>query len=142
MAEYNVALSSNFKVEIEGVDYGNFTSVTGIGGSSEITEDVGGMDKAGRKIPGKVKYDTVTITRNCDPADKVLRDWWKTVEDGNPEKKSVSVVFIARDGTTEVSRRDLHQCVPCGYHLSDLDSQNTNSLTESLTLAYETAAWQ
>jgi len=77
-------MKTNFKVEIDGVDYGNFISVTGLGATAEITDDIGGIDRNARKIPGKVKYPVVTLTRNSDPKDTILRDWWKTVERGTP----------------------------------------------------------
>ena len=93
MAEYLSTSKTNFKVEIDGIDYGNFTSVSGLGATAEIMDDIGGMDRNARKVPGKVKYETIKLVRNCDPTDKVLKDWWKTVERGTPERKAVSIVF-------------------------------------------------
>jgi phage tail-like protein len=135
-------MKTNFKIEVDGIDYGNFISVTGLGGTADITDDVGGVDKNARKIPGKVTYETITLTRNADPRDKVLREWWKTVERGNPERKAVSVVFFDRDGTTEIARRNLFECVPCGWDMSDLNSTDSGSITESLSLVYEDADWK
>ncbi len=141
MADYRTTMKTNFKVQIDGIDYGNFVSVTGLGGTAEITDDVGGMDKNARKIPGKVKYEVVCLTRNSDPKDKVLKDWWKTVERGDPERKSVSIVYFDRDGTSEVARRNLMSCVPCGWDISDLNAQEAGNLTESISLVYEDAEW-
>ena len=141
MAEYSPIMKTNFKVQIDGTDYSNFTSVSGLNSTSEVTEDVGGEDKTGRKIPGKVKYDTVTLTRNCDPGNAVLRDWWKTVEDGKAQSKDVSVVFIDHQSGDEKARRNLMRCLPCGYNISDLNSQDNTPLQESITLAFSDAKW-
>jgi len=141
-SNYSPTMKTNFKIEVDGIDYGNFISVTGLGGTADITDDVGGVDKNARKIPGKVTYETITLTRNADPRDKVLREWWKTVERGNPERKAVSVVFFDRDGTTEIARRNLFECVPCGWDMSDLNSTDSGSITESLSLVYEDADWK
>lgn len=107
MANYLPTTKAYFKVEIDGIDYGNFVSISGLGASAEIADDMGGMDKNPRKVVGKVKYDVVKMVRNADPRDKVLKDWWKTVERGNPEQKSISIVFMDRDGVTEIQRRNL-----------------------------------
>jgi phage tail-like protein len=141
MADYNPTMKTNFKVEIDGVDYGNFTSVSGLGATAEITDDIGGVDRNARKIPGKVKYETVTLSRNSDPTDTVLRDWWQTVERGTPERKAVSVVLFDRNGVDELTRRNLYECVPCGWDMSDLNSQENGSITESISLVYEDGDW-
>jgi phage tail-like protein len=141
MANYTATMKTNFQVEIDGIEFGNFISVTGLGGTAEISDDIGGLDKNARKIPGKVKYETITLTRNSDPRDTVLRDWWNTVEKGEPERKPVSIVLFDRDGSTEVARRNLFECVPCGWDMSDLSSTESGSVTESISLVYEDADW-
>jgi phage tail-like protein len=141
MADYRPLMKTNFKVEIDGIDYGNFVAVVGLGATADITDDIGGMDKNAKKVPGKVKYETVVLTRNSDPVDKVLREWWKTVERGMPERKAVSIVYFDRDGSTEVARRNLYECVPCGWDVSDLNSNEKGVITESISLAYENADW-
>jgi len=141
MADYLVTSKTNFKVEIDGIDYGNFVAVNGIGATAEIMDDIGGMDKNARKVPGKVKYEVMKLIRNSDPTNKVLKEWWKTVERGSPERKAVSVVFFDRSGTTEIARRNLFECVPCGWSMSDLGSQNSGALQETLSIVYEDADW-
>ncbi|MDC7220320.1 MAG: phage tail protein [Spirochaetales bacterium] len=141
MADYSPTMKTNFKVEIDGVDYGNFTAVSGLGASAEITDDIGGTDRNARKIPGKVKYETVGLTRNCDPTDTVLRDWWLTVERGTPLRKAVSIVLFDRNGVDEIARRNLFECVPCGWDMSDLNSADNGSVTESISFVYEDGDW-
>ena len=87
MADYLPTTKAYFKVEVDGIDYGNFVSISGLGATAEVSDDMGGMDKNPRKVVGKVKYDTVKLVRNADPRDKVLKEWWKTVERGNPEHR-------------------------------------------------------
>lgn len=141
MADYTPTMKTNFKVEIDGVDYGNFTAVSGLGATADVTDDIGGVDRNARKIPGKVKYEVVTLARNCDPKDTILRDWWKTVERGTPERKAVSVVLFDRNGVDEIARRNLFECVPCGWDMSDLNSSESGSITESISLVYEDGDW-
>jgi phage tail-like protein len=63
------------------------------------------------------------------------------VERGNPEQKSVSIVFVDRDGVSEIQRRNLFNCVPCGWAISDLSSNENGVITESISLVYENADW-
>jgi len=130
-----------FKVEVDGIDFGNFISVSGLGATAEVSDDMGGMDKNPRKVVGKVKYETLTLVRNADPRDRKLKDWWKTVERGDPEQKAVSIVFMNRDGTSEIQRRNLFNAVPCGWTMSDLSSTDNGVITESISLVYEDAEW-
>ena len=141
MADYLPTTKAYFKVEVDGIDYGNFVSISGLGATAEVSDDMGGMDKNPRKVVGKVKYDTVKLVRNADPCDKVLKEWWKTVERGNPEQKSVSIVFMDRDGVSEIQRRNLYNCVPCGWTMSDLGSQESGVIQETISLVYENADW-
>jgi phage tail-like protein len=130
-----------FKVEVDGIDFGNFISVSGLGAKAEVSDDMGGMDKNPRKVVGKVQYETLTLIRNADPRDRKLKDWWKTVERGNPEQKAVSIVFMDRDGVSEIQRRNLFNAVPCGWNMSDLSSAEVGVITESISLVYEDAEW-
>jgi phage tail-like protein len=138
---YNPTTKAYFKVEIDGIDYGNFVSVTGLSATADVSDDMGGMDKNPKKVVGKVKYDKLTLVRNADPRDKFLKEWWKTVERGNPEQKSVSIVFVDRDGVSEIQRRNLFNCVPCGWAISDLTSSENGVITESISIVYENADW-
>lgn len=142
MSDYRPTMNANFKVEIDGIDYGNFIAVAGLGATAEVVDDIGGMDRNARKIPGKVKYETVVLTRNMDPKKKELRDWWKTVERGTPEVKQLSIVFFDRNGKDEIARRNLYQCVPCGWDMSDLNSTNQGTITEQISIAYEDGEWK
>lgn len=141
MANYLPTTKAYFKVEIDGIDYGNFVSVSGLGATAEVADDMGGMDKNPRKVVGKVKYDTVKMTRNYDPRDKVLKDWWKSVESGNPVQKSISIVFMDRDGVSEIQRRNLFNCVPCAWSITDLSSTEQGVNQETISIVYESAEW-
>lgn len=141
MADYTPTVNGNFKVEIEGVEDANYISVQGIGGSVDISDDLGGGDKNARKIVGKVNFRPVTLIRNYDPSNKSLRDWYNQSEKGEPEKKSVSVIFFAADGVTEVQRRNFFKCVASAWEISDLSTVSKGMLTESVTFHYEDAEW-
>jgi phage tail-like protein len=136
MSDYKPNVKSNFKVEIDGIDFGNFSSVSGLNATAEITEDVGGMDQSGKKVAGKVSYDPVTLTRNCDASDSKLRDWFDS-----KDEKNVSIVFTDKSGD-EKARRNLMSCVPSSHSTSDLSSQDSSVLTETITVVFSDAEWE
>ena len=144
MADYLPTNKAYFRVEIDGASYGNFVSVTGLGATAEVADDMGGLDKNPRKVIGKVKYDTVTLVRNSDPRDTTLRNWWETVERGDPEQKSIAIIFLDRNGTDEVSRRNLYNCVPVAWSMSDLGTEGSGNVgmnKETISIVYEDANW-
>ena len=71
----------------------------------------------------------------------VLKEWFKTVERGTPERKAVSVVFYDRNGIDEISRLNLYECVPCGWDMTDLNSQESGAITECISIVYEDREW-
>jgi phage tail-like protein len=141
MADYSPTTKMHFKVEIDGVSYENFISVSGLGATAEVSDDMGGMDRNPRKVVGKVKYETIKLVRNADPRDRLLKEWWKTVERGRPEQKPISIVFVDRNGVDEIQRRNLYNAVPCGWSISDLSSTENGVITETISLVYEDADW-
>ena len=54
----------------------------------------------------------------------------------------IYIVFYDRSGSEEISRRNLYECVPCGWTMSDLGSEESGSMTESISLVYEDADWK
>ena len=46
-----------------------------------------------------------------------------------------------RDGVSEIQRRNLYNCVPCGWTMSDLGSQESGVIQETISLVYENADW-
>jgi phage tail-like protein len=63
-------------------------------------------------------------------------DWFKTVYDGNVQRKSISVVFLTDDGT-ESSRVNLHECWPKKWKLNGLHSRTSGHIVESLEIMFE-----
>ena len=46
-----------------------------------------------------------------------------------------------RDGVTEIQRRNLFNCVPCGWSISDLGSAEQGVNQETISIVYENAEW-
>ena len=70
----------NFLVEIDGIAPAAFKSVSGLSAEVEVIEYRSGADTltSSRKLPGRVRYSNVTLTRGITSS-RDLWDWWRTV---------------------------------------------------------------
>ena len=82
--------SFSFLVEIDGIPSASFQSVSGLAAEAEVIEYREGADKltSSRKLPGRVEYPNVTLTRGLTTS-RDLWEWWLTVRDGNLQRRTV-----------------------------------------------------
>jgi phage tail-like protein len=127
----------SFRLEIEGVDAGHFTSVDGLSIEQEVIEYQNGDDPLLRKRPGRVKYGNVTLTKPYSPG-SVLNDWIEEARIGNGDytRKTVAIVMFNSSGT-ELKRWNLYQAFPGSWQLSMLINDDKETLSEQLVIIYE-----
>jgi phage tail-like protein len=93
-------LGFNFMLELEGAVAGYFTECSGIGSEHEIAEHKV-VDKQGheiiRKIPGRIKYQDVTLKRGIT-SDLELWKWREDVIDGKMDtaRKNCTITMLDR----------------------------------------------
>lgn len=93
-------LGFNFALMLDGAIAGYFTECSGIGSEHEITEHKV-VDDTGheiiRKIPGRVKFQDVTLKRGIT-SDVEIWDWRQDVVDGNmgTARKNCSILMLDR----------------------------------------------
>ena len=131
----------NFKVEIEGVEAGHFTTVDGLSVEQEVIEYQNGDDPLLRKRPGRVKYGDITLKKGY-LATTILNDWIEQARCGNGayERKAVSVVLHDNSNPTdggEIKRWNCQQCFPKSWKMSSLDGKGNDVLTEEIVIAIE-----
>ena len=128
----------SFRLEIEGVDAGQFSSVDGLSIEQEVIEYQNGDDPLLRKRPGRVKYGDITLTKEY-AASSVLNDWIETARSGNGsyDRKNLSIIMVDQGGT-ELKRWNLFQSFPKSWALSTLDNgSGDKSLSETLIIVCE-----
>ena len=128
----------NFKLEIQGVTEGHFTECS----SMEVKVDPISYREAGQSqvvhyVPGRVEYGSVTLRYGLTSS-RELWDWFSTVVKGKVERKNLSVVLLAGDGATEVTRWNLVNAWPSQWRSAPLDALAREVAIESLTLVFET----
>ena len=130
--------SFRFRVEIEGVDAGQFASVDGLSCETEVIEyREGGESNTIRLQPGLTRCGPVTLSKGLT-ADSVLWDWYNQMVQGDLQRRSMSIIVMDYKGN-EARRYNLFECFPVSYKLGEFDAGNNDKmpLIEKITLAVE-----
>jgi phage tail-like protein len=121
--------SGHFKVLLDGVPI----AVQKIEGT-EVASEV--VDRGARTRPQK-RSGTLTLVSDSANS-KELYDWRKSVMDGAPRRKSVSIVFL-NDAGTEAARINFYNCFPIKWTGPSLNAKSSGHATESIQISYETS---
>ncbi len=128
----------NFKIEIEGVDAGAFSEITGLESSIEVIEYQDGDDPLTRKRPGRTKYSNITLKRGYQGDNTPLANWFQTILNGKFERKRCAAIFVDQKGN-EVLRYNLSEVWPSRHNiLVETDPVTGKTyLVEEIELAVE-----
>jgi len=129
--------SYGFKLEIQGVAEGHFTECTGLDVSVQVIQyREAGVSQIVHQIPGRVEYGAITLKYGVTSS-RELWDWFATVVKGTPERRNVSIVLLASDGTTEAMRWNLLAAWPSRWRGVPLDALSREMAIESLTIVFD-----
>jgi phage tail-like protein len=138
-AERSVAVFQ-FTFTVNGaVDETEVLEVSGLKDESDVTEHklvTGGFKESVEKIPGRATAGDLTITRAIMAGNMDFWTWRQTVVDGNFTRQTASI--IGYDVTNaQVAQWDFEGCWPTKVEGPEFDSENSQYVTEKLTIAYE-----
>jgi phage tail-like protein len=131
-------LGSLFGLEVDGVEIGRFTGVSGLGYEAEVVtfqDTLGNGDIITRKRPGRITYQDITLTRGLS-ADNALVDWYQTVLDGAVERKNGSIVMFDPAGE-ENGRWNFESAWISSWSASDLDAGSDEVVIEEVVITHE-----
>jgi len=108
-------LNFNFLVQIDGDTVSGFTEADLPEGLIEIATYREGSERsnAGRRLPGDVQFGPLLLRRGFS-GDHALFQWWRTVADGNLDRRNVLVILRDQSGQ-EVARWAFQNCLPRKY---------------------------
>ena len=87
-------------------------------------------------IPGPVDYGDVTLRYGLTES-RELWDWFLAGMNGQVDRRDISVLMTATDGSTEVMRWNLLRAWPTEWRAAPLDAMAREVAVESVTLVYE-----
>ncbi len=137
MPDLDIYRAYNFVLDLQGVNAGFFTEVTGLSVDVEVIEYRSGGDAAAvSKLPGRVSYGDITLKWGVSD-NRVLWEWLMTAVNGAVEKKDVSIVLMKPNGREEQTRWNLRNAWASRWRGSKLNAMGQDVAIETLTLAHE-----
>lgn len=133
-------IAAFFKVEIDSIDMGTFHKCSGLKTETEIFEyQEGGENERVHKLVGQSRASNIVLANGyiVDPA---LFKWREEIaaRPNDPiKRRSGSIIALARDGKTQLSRWNFQRAWPVRWEMSDFDATQGAASCEILELAVE-----
>ncbi len=125
MPEHGPLPSTEFKVELDGVDVPGFIEVKlPTQTTDEYDYREGDDPKHARKMFGDTHYSPLVLARGADDSNEKLEDWQQAVEDGKEDeaRKDIAVVMMDQSGES-VLRYEFAEAWIMEYEPPTLNSQ-------------------
>lgn len=135
------AIGTHFRIDFQGKIKGAFRECTGMGSEHEVVE-YKASDEKGRelikKVPGRMKWNNITLKRGIVANTVDMWNWRKDVEEGNIDKARTNGSIILCDGNgTEIARWDFNNAWPCKLVGPAPNAANSEIAIEELEITHE-----
>lgn len=132
MERTDPGLGFRFRIELDGLDL-TFTKIEGLGAKYEmLTVKEGGENGYAHKLPGRLSYDDVKLTRPVDDKSTKLSEWF------TGRRQGVNATISALDPKSEViASWTLTGVFPHTYSGPSFKTGTSDVLVETLTLSHQ-----
>ncbi|MCH5264608.1 MAG: phage tail protein [Lachnospiraceae bacterium] len=125
-----------YKVEIDGLDAGGFSEVTGFDASIDVMEyREGDMVQTPMKIPGLKKYGNITLKQGLADS-MVLYTWITAGVNGAVERKTITITLLDEEEAPAASWQVINAW-PMKYTAPDFNATSSEVAIETLEIAHE-----
>lgn len=125
-----------YKVEIDGLDAGGFSEVTGFDLSIDVMEyREGDSVQTPMKMPGLRRYSNIVLKQGLADS-MVLYDWITTGVDGAVERKTITITLLDEEESPAASWQVINAW-PMRYTAPSFDANASEVAIESLEIAHE-----
>lgn len=125
-----------YKVEIDGLDAGGFSEVTGFDASIDVIEyREGDMVTTPMKLPGLKKYGNITLRQGLADS-MVLYDWIIAGVDGAVQRKTITITLLDEEEAPAASWQVINAW-PMHYTAPDFNATASEVAIETLEIAHE-----
>jgi phage tail-like protein len=145
---YEGVRSSQFFVDIDGIEEGFFTECGGLNVEVDVKSyEEGGLNEYVHKLPGRVKYSNVTLKRGLAYSGQTWskwRDWCAGIfkAEGKPiERKNLTIRCYDAAGN-KLGSWQLEGAFPVKWAGPKFEAGSTNVAIESLELAHNGFTYQ
>jgi phage tail-like protein len=134
----NYPLTTNhFSVEWGGSNI-SFTEVSGLAIGVEPIDFKEGSSpvNSSKKLPGRLKYSNVILTRGMSRGDNELYNWLKTIQHNAVERRDL-VISLLNESHERIIAWKLKNAFPVQVSWSDLNANANEPAIESIELTHE-----
>ncbi len=125
-----------FRLEIEGIVQAGFTEVSAMEAEIDAVEYREGTDPIHKKkLPGLVKYTDITLKKGSTNSTE-LWNWFKTVVNGQTERKAGAVILLDEEGSDAV-RWNFVEGWPSKWTGPDMKADGSAAAIETLVIKHE-----
>lgn len=125
-----------YKVEIDGLEAGGFSEVTGFDASIDVIEyREGDMVQTPMKVPGLKKYSNITLKKGLADS-KVLYDWIIEGVNRAVQRKTITITLLDETEAPAASWQVINAW-PLKYTAPDFNATSSEIAVESLEIAHE-----
>lgn len=125
-----------YKVEIDGLDAGGFSEVSGFDLSIDVMEyREGDSVQTPMKMPGLRRYSNIVLKQGLADS-MVLYDWITTGVDGAVERKTITITLLDEEESPAASWQVINAW-PMRYTAPSFDANASEVAIESLEIAHE-----
>lgn len=125
-----------YKLEIDGLEAGGFSEVTGFDATIDVIEyREGDMVQTPMKIPGLKKYGNITLKQGLADS-MVLYDWIITGVNGAVDRKTITITLLDEEEAPAASWQVINAW-PMKYTAPDFNATSSEAAIESLEIAHE-----
>lgn len=125
-----------YKVEIDGLEAGGFSEVTGFDASIDVIEyREGDMVTTPMKIPGLKKYGNITLKQGLATS-RVLYDWITVGVTGAVDRKTITITLLDEEEAPAASWQVINAW-PTKYTAPDFNATSSEIAIETLEIAHE-----
>ena len=127
---------NRFKVIIDSLPLGNFSKCEGLKASYDMKAyEEGGQNGFVHQLPGRIKYESITLTRPIDGQSRGVAAWFASfrvaVRRANAQ---ITVMDVAGN---DVMDWTLSGVVPVSWSAGSADAAANGVITETLVLSHE-----
>jgi phage tail-like protein len=125
-----------FRLEIDGLEAGGFSEVSGFDASIDVIEyREGDMVQTPMKLPGLKKYGNITLKQGLTDS-MVLYEWIITGVEGEVDRKTITITVLDDAGEAAASWQVINAW-PTKYTAPDFNATSSEVAIESLEIAHE-----
>ena len=125
-----------YKVEIDGLDAGGFSEVSGFDASIDVMEyREGDMVQTPMKVPGLKKYGNITLKQGLADS-TVLYDWMTSGINGAVDRKTITITLLDQEEAPAASWQVINAW-PIKYTAPDFNATSSEIAIETLEIAHE-----